>query len=69
MQPTQTGIDRKKYTFCIIKLFEPLKKFKSRPDPLLRLRITILDLKKPNTFCKTVPLNNDEDFAKFAVHS
>ncbi len=36
IKPTQTGIYRKKLTFCIIKSSEPLKKFKNQPRPLVR---------------------------------
>ncbi len=35
VKPTQTGINRNKYTFCILKSLEPLKNSKtSRVPPL-----------------------------------
>ncbi len=36
VKPTQNGINRNKYTFCILKSLEPLKKFKNQLRPLVR---------------------------------
>jgi hypothetical protein len=33
VKPTQTGINRNKYTFCILKLLEPLKNLKTSRVP------------------------------------
>jgi hypothetical protein len=36
IKPMQTGINRNKQTFCIMKSSEPLKKFKNQPHPLVK---------------------------------
>ncbi len=34
VKPTQNGINRNKYTFCLLKSLEPPKKFKNQPRPI-----------------------------------
>jgi hypothetical protein len=36
VKPTQNGINRNKYTFCVLKSLEPPKKFKNQPPSLVR---------------------------------
>jgi hypothetical protein len=36
IKPTQTGINRNKYTFSILKSLEPSKKFKNQRRPLVK---------------------------------
>jgi hypothetical protein len=35
VKPTQNGINRNKYTFCVLKSLEPPKKFKNQQRPLV----------------------------------
>ncbi len=50
-KPKHTGINREKYTFCIIQSLEPIKNLKSSRVHYLWLELTVFDLKNE------IPLN------------
>jgi hypothetical protein len=62
IKPTQTHINREKYTFCVIKSLEQLNKFKNWLCPLLRPRSDHACPQKQNPYRETVPLNVEADF-------
>ncbi len=45
IKPTQTRINREKYTFCVIKSLEHLKNLETRRVPYLDLELTMNVLK------------------------
>jgi hypothetical protein len=57
IKPTQIGINRKKYTFNILKSLEPSKKFKYQPRPLVRPSFVNFCQHFLNLSHETVPLN------------
>ncbi len=58
IKPTQTGINRNKWTFCTIKSLEPLKKFKHQPCPLVRSSSLKFGQNFWNLSHETIPLSD-----------
>ncbi len=53
----QTGINRNKYTFCVLKIIGAPKKFKNQPRPLVRPSSVNFCQNFWNLSYETVPLN------------